>query len=62
MPDTRYLKEYLKHQKTGSREFMNRSALNMQQQSASIQLAMSSSGKSPDPKSGSVYKNHNSNA
>jgi hypothetical protein len=31
MPDTRYLKEYLKHQKTGSREFMNRSALNMQQ-------------------------------
>jgi len=29
----------------------------MQQQSASIQLA--SSGKSPDPKSGSVYKNHN---
>jgi hypothetical protein len=58
MSDARYLKEYLKHQKSGNREFMNRSALNMQQKSDSVKLT-SIVGKSPDPKgtNSSVYKN-----
>ena len=49
LSDTRYLKEYLKSQKGGNRELMNRSALNMQNKTEGVKF-QSLVGKSPDPK------------